>query len=41
MESILEGSVEIQMRDANLRDALEKLSVLHATGAHTTEIICL
>ena len=35
------GGVEIQTRDANLRDTLEKLSVLHGAGAHATEIVGL
>ena len=36
-----EGTVEIENRDAVLRDTLEKLSLLHAAGAHATEIIGL
>ena len=32
---------EIQNRDATLRDTLEKLGLLHAAGAHATEIVGL
>ena len=35
------GQIEIQNRDATLRDTLEKISVLHGSGAHSTEVVGL
>jgi hypothetical protein len=41
LESNEEGCFEIQSRPAELRDTLEKLSVLNEAGAHPTEIVGL